>query len=105
MVYNLQLQEIAAATTYGTINQSLRSLDLNEFEQQAVIAGAADTLASQLQRLAKVYTATKPLLTAFSALPLMPQPWRAAVVLLLATIDAIVSSPGIDPDFKAGKDL
>ena len=102
MTNKLQLQEMAAATTYGAINHAIRSLDVSEFEQ---IAAIGDTFVSRLQRLTKLYAAVKPLLTAFSALPLLPQSWRAGLALFLATLDAITSSPEIDPDFKAGKDL
>jgi len=99
---NAQLQEIAAATTYGTINQSIRSLDFTEFESLAAIG---DTFVSRLQRLTKLYAAVKPLLAVVSTLPLLPQSWRAGLALFLATLDAVASSPEIDPDFKAGKDL
>ena len=103
MPKNLQLQEIAAATTYGAINQSMRSINFAEFEQFAAIGGG--TFVGHLQQLSKLYAAVKPLLAAVSALPLLPQSWRAGLALFLATLDVITSAPEIDPDFKAGKDI
>ena len=102
MTTNLQLQEMVAATTYGAINHAIRSLDVSDLEQMTAIG---DTFVGQLQRLTKVYTAVKPLMAAFSALPLLPQSWRAALALFVATLDAITSAPEANPDFKAGKDL
>ena len=99
---NTQLQEITAATTYGTINHSIRSLDLGEFECRNAIG---DTFVGRLQRLLKLYDSVKPLLAVVSTLPLLPQSWRAALALFLATLDAVASSPEVDRDFKAGKDL
>jgi hypothetical protein len=97
-----QLQEIAAATTYGTINQSIRTLDFAELEHCNAIG---DTFAGHVKRLVTLYAAVKPLLAVIATLPLVPQSWRAAVALFIATLDAVTSPPQINPDFKAGKDL
>jgi hypothetical protein len=94
--------QIAATAAYVHINRSIACFDLGEFAEQAAIA---DTLETRLQRLAKLYIALKPLLSAIATLPLLPQPWRIALGLFIGTLDAVASSPGIDPDFKAGKDL
>ena len=102
MAINTHFQDINAATAYATINHSIRSLDFDEFNGQTAIA---DTFKTQLQRLAKLYIALKPLLAAVATLPLLPQPWRVALGLFVGTLDAVASSPEIDPDFKAGKDL
>jgi hypothetical protein len=102
MAINTNFHEINAATTYAMINHSIRSLDFDDFGKQTAIA---DTFKTQLQRLAKLYVALKPLLDAVVTLPLLPQTWRAALGLFVGTLDAVASSPEIDPDFKAGKDL
>jgi hypothetical protein len=102
MSKSLQLQEMAAATTYGAINHAMRSLDVSECEQFAAID---EPFVNRLQRLTKLYPAVKPLLTAISVLPVLPQSWRAGLALFLATVDAITASPEADPEFKAGKDL
>lgn len=102
MAINTHLHEIDAVTTYANINHSIRSLDLDDFSQQAAIA---DTFKTKLQRLTKLYIALKPLLAAVAALPILPQPWRVALGLFVGTLDAVASSPEIDPDFKAGKDI
>ena len=52
-----------------------------------------------------MYAAIKPLLTVISSLALIPQAWRAGLALFTAAIDAVVSAPEFNPDFKAGKDL
>jgi hypothetical protein len=102
MAINPHIEEIAAAAAYATINNSIRSLDLDEFNGQTAIA---DTFKTQLQRLAKLYIALKPLLAAVATLPLLPQSWRVVLGLFVGTLDTVASSPGVDPDFKAGKDL
>ena len=102
MAINTNFQEINAATTYAMISHSIRSLDLDDFSGQTAIA---DTFKAQLQRLAKLYIALKPLLAAIATLPLLPQTWRVALAFFIGTLDAVASSPEIDPDFKAGKDL
>lgn len=102
MAINPHFQEIAASTAYATINHSIRSLDFAEFERQTAIA---PTFKTHVQQLAKLYIALKPLLAAIATLPLLPQPWRIALGLFVGSLDAVVSSPEIDPDFKAGKDL
>src|SRR5256885_4076108 len=102
MPKNLQLQEFAAATTYGEINQSIRSINFAEFDRCTAVG---ETFAGHLQRLVKLYAAVRPLLTAVSALPLVPQSWRAGMALFLVTVDAITSSPEANPNFKAGKDI
>lgn len=99
---NLQLSELAAASAYGSINNAIRSLDFAELEPRAAIG---DTFLSRLQRLVKVYAAVKPLIEVISGLPLLPQAWRVGVALFLAALDAVTSSPEVNPDFKAGKDL
>ena len=99
----LRMQELAASKTYAAINRSIKTLNLAEMQQEREIAAA--TTAERVQRLVKVYTAIKPLLTVISTLPLLPQAWRAAVSLFPAAVEAVVSSPELNPDFKAGKDL
>jgi hypothetical protein len=102
MAMNPHIEEIAASAAYASINRSIRSLDLDDFGKQTAIA---DTFKTQLQRLAKLYIALKPLLDAIVTLPFLPQTWRVALGLFVGTLDAVASSPEIDPDFKAGKDL
>jgi len=89
MAINTQFQDIAAAVTYGTINHSIRALEVDALQQQTAIA---DTLANHVQRLTHVYFAVKPLLTVIAAMPLLPQPWRAALALFLGTLDTVAAS-------------
>jgi 3-methyladenine DNA glycosylase/8-oxoguanine DNA glycosylase len=97
------VQEIASSKTYALINRSIKALNVAEMEMEQEIA--APTPAERIQKLVKVYTAIKPLLAVISSLPLLPQAWRAAVSLFVAAVEAVVSSPELNPDFKAGKDL
>ena len=97
------VKELTASKTYALINRSIRTLNIAEMEQEREIASL--NAAQRVQKLVKVYTAIKPLLAVISSLPLLPQAWRAAVSLFLAAVEAVVSSPELNPDFKAGKDL
>ena len=102
MIMIHQFQEVAAATTYTAIDESIHSLDLGELGRQTAIT---PTLKTHLQQLAKLYLALEPLLAAIVTLPILPQPWRAALGLFVGSLDAVVWSVQADPDFKAGKDL
>jgi len=97
------VQEIASSKAYALINRSIKTLNIAEMEMEREIA--PPTPAERIQKLVKVYTAIKPLLTVVSTLPLLPQAWRAALSLFIAAVEAVVSSPELNPDFKAGKDL
>jgi hypothetical protein len=92
-----------AARTHAAINRSIKALGKagNEMEHAAI----ADTPGGRIQKLAQVFTSIKPLLTAVSTLSLIPQTWRAALALFTAAVEAVVSTPELNPDFKAGKDL
>jgi hypothetical protein len=89
MAINTQLQEIAAYVTYGSINHSIRSLELEGLPQQTAVA---DTLESQLQRLVRVYAGVKPLLAVIATMPLLPHYWRVALALFAGTLDAVAAS-------------
>ena len=98
-----QMEDLIASRTYHAINRSIEALNIEEMEQEHAISVA--TSAERVRKLVTVYAAVKPLLTVISTLPLLPQVWRAAVALLVTALNAIVSSPELNPDFKAGKNL
>jgi len=98
-----QFDQFTAAKTFAAINRSIRTLDGTGMEMEN--AAIWDTPGGRIQKLLKVYAAIKPLLTVISSLPLIPQAWRAALSLFIAALDAVSSSPELNPDFKAGKDL
>jgi hypothetical protein len=95
--------QFVAARSHAAINRSIKALGKagNEMENAAI----ADTPGGRIQKLAQVFTSIKPLLTAVSTLSLIPQTWRAALALFTAAVEAVVSTPELNPDFKAGKDL
>jgi hypothetical protein len=95
--------QFVAAKTYAAINRSIKTLDIAGTEMEN--AAISDTPSGRIQKLAKVYAAVKPLLTVISSLSLIPQAWRAGLSLFIAAVEAVTSSPELNPDFKAGKDL
>jgi hypothetical protein len=97
------LDQLASAKAYAAIDHSIKALNVAEVEMENT--AIADTPGSSIQKLAKVYTAVKPLLTVVSTLPLFPQAWRAALSLFVAAIEAVVSTASPELNFKAGKDL
>jgi len=106
------VEQTAASKTYALITHSIKSLDSIDMEMEN--AAVAETAGGRVARLVTVYGAVKPLLTVLSTLPIIPQSWRAALLLFVSTLDAVVAiAPQIgdgtvkidDPDFKAGKDL
>ena len=113
------VEDLAATKTYAAVDRSIKSLGTIDMEMEN--AALAETPSGRVARLAKVYAAFKPLLTVISALPLIPQSWRAGVVLFMSTVEAVIAvapqlsgsddgtvtidDPKPDPVFKAGKDL
>jgi len=97
------LDQLIATKTFAAINRSIKTLNFAEVEMENAAIG--DTSSGRIQRLVKVYTAIKPLLTVVSTLPLLPHAWRTALSLFIAAVEAVISSPELNPDFKAGKDL
>lgn len=92
----IHMEQLALAQiSYDAIDASIRSLDMEEEQGNALIAGPG----SRLEQLAKIYRAVKPLLKAIAILPLLPPAWRAVLQLFLTTFDEV------DSGFKAGKDL
>jgi hypothetical protein len=57
------------------------------------------TPADRAQRLMTTYAGVRPILVALAAVPLVPETWRAAITVFVASLD------GVTATFKAGKDL
>jgi hypothetical protein len=91
------------AVSFKHIDKAVKTLNMAEMEQENALMG--DNLSGRVQKLVKVYTGIKPLLTVVAALPIIPATWRAALTIFTQAVEAVVSSPEIAPDFKAGKDL
>lgn len=89
--------------SFKHIDKAIKTLKTADMEQENALLG--DNLSGRVQKLVKVYSSIKPLLVAVSALPIIPATWRAALVIFTQAVEAVVSSPEIAPDFKAGKDL
>jgi hypothetical protein len=89
--------------SFKHIDKAIKTLKLADMEQENALLG--DNLSGRVQKLVKVYSSIKPLLVAVSALPIIPATWRAALVIFTQAVEAVVASPEIAPDFKAGKDL
>lgn len=67
---------------------------------------AAETPSVRLQRVLKVYAGIKPLLVFLTTFPLLPQTWRAGLVLLNQVLESLASiGSQVTVQFKAGKDL
>jgi hypothetical protein len=97
------INEMQASKTYATINRSVKTIDAATMEQENELL--PQSLVGSVQRLVKVYNGVKPLLSVIATLPLIPQAWRAALALFNAALEAVASSPEVNADFKAGKDL
>src|SRR5438067_7298741 len=80
--------------SFQTIDQEIRSIGMD------TLISAASTK-DRVQRLAALYPPVRPLLRAIAATPVIPKHWRAALQLLLATLDDIENA--LRPNFKAGK--
>jgi hypothetical protein len=86
--------------TWSGIDQEIRTLHLDGVKANALLGVQGD----RIQRLVVIYRAVRPLLVALAALPLIPSHWRAAVQVLITTLDEI-AAPAATGEFKAGKDL
>jgi hypothetical protein len=76
---------------------------IDEFEtldsgEMAVMA-KPQTAADRAQSLMTTYAGVRPILLALAAVPLVPETWRAAITVFVASLDGVTAS------FKAGKDL
>jgi hypothetical protein len=89
--------------SFKHIDKAVKTLSIDKMEQENALL--PDNLSGRVQKLVKVYSSIKPLLTVVAALPIIPATWRAALVIFTQAVEAVVSSPEISPDFKAGKDL
>ena len=89
--------------SFKHIDKAVKTLDVDAMEQENALL--PDNLSGRVQKLVKVYSSIRPLLTVVSTLPIIPATWRAALVIFTQAVEAVVSSPEISPDFKAGKDL
>jgi hypothetical protein len=92
--------------TYEQIDQAIRTLDLHPVQARTILAPRI-TPGDRLQQVLKIYKGIKPLLTAVSMLPVIPETWRAAALLLVQSLDALaaVVPAGATVEFKAGKDF
>ena len=90
------------ATTFESIQQSVRSIDLEAIEGNAAVPEAV----TRTQRLVAVYRGVRPILAVVSTLPLLPPQFREPLKLFLFTFDQFVAGVAeTSGDFKAGKDL
>ena len=97
-------QETSTNTvSFKHIDKSVKTLNLAEMEQENSLL--PDNLSGRVQKLVKVYSAIRPLLTVVSTLPIIPAAWRAALTIFSQAVEAVVSAPEVSADFKAGKDL
>jgi hypothetical protein len=76
---------------------------IDEFESLDTTGEGAvatpQTAADRAQRLMTTYAGVRPILLALAAVPLVPETWRAAISVFVASLD------GVTATFKAGKDL
>lgn len=89
--------------SFKHIDKAVKTLDLTTVEQENALL--PDNLSGRVQKLVKVYSSIRPLLTVVSTLPIIPAAWRAALAIFSQAVEAVVSAPEISADFKAGKDL
>ena len=91
--------------SFKHIDKAVKTLDVDAMEQENALL--PDNLSGRVQKLVKVYSSIRPLLTVVSTLPIIPAAWRAALTIFSQAVEAVVSAPEItaDADFKAGKDL
>jgi len=77
---------------------------IDEFESldttgEGAVATTPQTAADRAQRLMTTYAGVRPILLALASVPLVPETWRAAISVFVASLD------GLTATFKAGKDL
>jgi hypothetical protein len=76
---------------------------IDQFESLDTIGEGAvatpQTPADRAQRLMTTYAGVRPILLALASVPLVPETWRAAITVFVASLD------GVTATFKAGKDL
>ncbi|MCU1347244.1 MAG: hypothetical protein JWO56_274 [Acidobacteria bacterium] len=98
------LETINTTKAFKQIDRAIRTLDLQAMEEEQGLL--PETQTGRIERLVKLYSGVRPLLTAMTALPLIPAAWRAALAIFTQALEALAATvPNANPDFKAGKDL
>jgi hypothetical protein len=90
----------AGLPNYVEIDHHINTLDIEAINARTMLDSPND----RVHKVIAIFRSLRPLLTAITALPLIPNRWRAAVQLFVVALDAL-SADGAAGDFKAGKDL
>ena len=80
------------------VNDFIDQFESLDSGEMAVVA-KPQTAADRAQQLMTTYAGVRPILLALSSIPLVPETWRAAITVFVASLD------GVTATFKAGKDL
>ena len=80
------------------VNESIDQFESLDTGEMAVVA-KPQTAGDRAQSLMTTYAGVRPILLALAAVPLVPETWRAAISVFVASLDGVTAS------FKAGKDL
>jgi hypothetical protein len=90
----------AGLPIFAEIDHHVKTLDIEAINARTLHDAPAD----RVHKVIAIYKSVRPLLVAVTALPLIPNRWRAAVQMFLVALDALAAD-GAAGDFKAGKDL
>ena len=95
--------------TFKSIDDQVRAFHADYNAQTAI---QSTIKPSPIDRVVKIYSGVKPLLTVLASLNVFPFAWRSAISILMGALDALstaaVAVPdtvSVNADFKAGKDL
>jgi hypothetical protein len=98
-----EISETIIAKKKASIDRRIRALKQQLEHENTLLA---ESPASRLQRVLKIYRGIEPLLTVLSSLPILPSTWRNALVMFNQALEALtLVGPEITNGFKAGKDL
>ena len=89
-----------SSVTFHEIDHWVSTIEPDVIEAKAV----ADSSSDRVRKVVMIFRGLRPLLVTVAATQLIPGPWRAAVQLFIAALDALAAD-GRSGDFKAGKDL
>ena len=90
----------AGLPNFAEIDHHVKTLDIEAIDATTLHDAPGD----RVHKVIAIYKSVRPLLVAVTALPLIPNQWRAAVQMFVVSLDALAAA-GAAGDFKAGKDL
>ena len=89
--------------TYEAIDSSIQSVDWKGMTNTHALV--APTQSERVKMIATAWRGIRPLVMVVLHLPIIKPAWQFAGQAFVGLLDGLAADVGVNPDFKAGKDL